>query len=162
MLRRICGGRRNGGEWMHRGLCLRRPVALAEHLARHRLADLFLDTAPYGAHTTASDALWSGLPVVTCAGETFASRVATSLLHAVGLPELVTETYAEFEELAVALAGDLERLRSLRMRLVEGRGSAALFKTEVFARQLEAGYLAMMERYWAGLAPEHIHVARVS
>ena len=81
-------------------------VAPAEHLARHRLADLFLDAYPCGAHTTASDALWAGLPVLTCAGRSFVSRVAGSLLHAVGLPELVTSSLADYESLALAFARD--------------------------------------------------------
>ena len=94
---------------------------LAEHLARHRAADLFLDTLPYNAHTTASDALWAGLPVVTCAGRSFAARVAGSLLHAVGLPELVTTSLAEYEALALALARDPGRLAELRERLGRNR-----------------------------------------
>ena len=81
-------------------------LPLAEHLARQKLADLFLDTSPYNAHTTASDALWGGLPVLTCMGETFASRVGASLLRAINLPDLVTESQAEFEQLAVELAHD--------------------------------------------------------
>src|SRR5262249_19050016 len=80
-------------------------MKLEDHLARHRLADLFLDTLPCNAHTTASDALWAGLPVVTCMGKAFAGRVAASLLHAIGLPELVTSSMADYEALALALAG---------------------------------------------------------
>jgi protein O-GlcNAc transferase len=92
-------------------------MKLAEHLARHRVADLFLDTLPYNAHTTASDALWAGLPVITCAGETFASRVAGSLLHAVGLAELVTYSLADYETLALELATKPMMLAGLRTTL---------------------------------------------
>jgi predicted O-linked N-acetylglucosamine transferase (SPINDLY family) len=136
-------------------------VPLAEHLARHRLADLFLDTLPYNAHTTASDALWVGLPVLTHIGETFAGRVAASLLRAIDLPELVTTSVGEFEDLAVALAQDGERYRGLVQRVKENRLSAALFDIRAFTRHLEAAYGAMYERYQAGLAPEHIEVARL-
>ena len=142
-------------------LVFAKPLPLAEHLARQRLADLFLDTLPYNAHTTASDALWAGLPVLTRMGETFASRVAASLLRAIDLPELVTATEAEFEELAVALARDPERYRALRQRLKENRLRAPLFDIRAFTSHLEAAYSAMHERYQAGLAPEHIEVARL-
>src|SRR6202044_901977 len=95
-----------------------------EHLARHRLADLFLDTLPYNAHTTASDALWAGLPVVTCAGETFAGRVAGSLLRAVGLPELMTTSLADYENLALALAREPQKLAALKEKLTRNLPSA--------------------------------------
>jgi predicted O-linked N-acetylglucosamine transferase (SPINDLY family) len=134
---------------------------LAEHLARQRLADLLLDTLPYNAHTTASDALWAGLPVLTRMGETFAGRVAASLLRAIGLPELITTTEAGFEELAAELAHDPERLGALRQRLQENRLSTALFDNKAFTRHLEAAYSAMFERYQAGLAPEHIEIERI-
>lgn len=122
----------------------------AGHLARHRLADLFLDTLPYNAHTGASDALWAGLPLVTCAGNAFAGRVAASLLHAVGLPELVTRSLAEYEALALALARDPARLAALRARLAENRLRAPLFDTARFCRQLEAILLDLRAR---GRAP---------
>lgn len=115
-------------------------VPHAEHLTRHRLADLFLDTLPYNAHTGASDALWTGLPVVTCTGGAFAARVATSLLHAAGLPELATRTLAEYEALAAALARDGARLAGLRARLVARRASAPLFDADAYRRELEALY----------------------
>ncbi|MGP8260357.1 MAG: tetratricopeptide repeat protein [Acidobacteriaceae bacterium] len=136
-------------------------LPLAEHLARQKLADLFLDTSPYNAHTTASDALWGGLPVLTCVGETFASRVGASLLRAMDLPELVTESEAEFEQLAVELAHDAQRCQTLRMRLQQNRMTAPLFDTQSFTRHLEAAYCAMIERYQAGLPPEHIQIARL-
>ena len=133
-------------------------LPLAEHLARHRLADLFLDTLPYNAHTTASDALWAGLPVLTRTGATFAGRVAASLLHAVGLPDLITATAEEFEDKAVALAGDAEALAAFRQRLAHNRMAAPLFDTTRFTRNLEAAYHAMFGRWQAGLPPEHIRI----
>ena len=126
---------------------------LPEHLARHRLADLFLDTLPYNAHTTASDALWTGLPVLTCTGKTFAGRVAASLLHAAGLPELVSETLADYEALALRLARDPAALASLKSRVIQNRETAALFDAPRFTRHLEAAYVTMHERYQRGLPP---------
>ena len=131
-------------------------LPLAEHLARHRLAGLFLDTLPYNAHTTASDALWAGLPVLTCAGATFASRVAASLLHAVGLPDLITATGEEYEAKAVMLAGHADALAAVQQRLARSRMTAPLFDTARFTRNLEAAYRAMSGRRQAGLPPEHI------
>ena len=126
----------------------------AEHLARYRLADLFLDSFPYTGHTTVSDALWMGLPVVTRLGDTFASRVAASLLTAAGLPETITASFAEYEELAVRLAGAPDRLGAYRDRLERGRATAPLFDTPRFARHLESAYRIMWERHAAGLPPE--------
>jgi predicted O-linked N-acetylglucosamine transferase (SPINDLY family)/SAM-dependent methyltransferase len=137
-------------------------MLLAEHLSRHRLADLFLDTLPCNAHTTASDALWAGLPVLTCMGEAFAGRVAASLLTAVGLPELVTSTQEEYESLALELALESERLRSIREKLERNRKSAPLFDTERFTGYLEAAYDAMYERYHAELPPDHLVIAEVA
>ncbi len=131
-----------------------------EHLARQSLADLFLDTLPYNAHTTASDALWAGLPVLTRTGETFASRVAASLLRAVGLPELITSTESEFEELAVELAHDPQRLQALRQRLQQNHSTAPLFDCASFTRHLESAYTAIVDRYHAGLPPDHIQIPR--
>jgi predicted O-linked N-acetylglucosamine transferase (SPINDLY family) len=125
-------------------------IASAAHLARHRLADLFLDTLPYNAHTTASDALWAGLPVLTCLGHEFDGRVAASLLETVGLPELVTTTLGAYEALALALARDPARLGNLRARLAENRLTSPLYDTDRFARTLEAAYLRMMEMSRAG------------
>ena len=134
-------------------------MELAEHLARHRLADLFLDTLPYNAHTTTSDALWTGLPVLTCLGPSFAGRVAASLLKAVGLPELITENLADYEALALALVRDPERLKSLRERLEQKRLTAPLFDTGRFCRQIEAAYLHMWELTECGEPPEMFGVA---
>jgi len=142
-------------------LIFARALPFAEHLAREKLADLFLDTFPYNAHTTASDALFAGLPVLTRMGETFASRVAASLLRAVGLPELITATEAEFEELAVDLANDAERYRALRRRLRQNRLTAPLFDCQAFTRHIETAYTAIYDRYQAGLPPEHVDVPRL-
>jgi protein O-GlcNAc transferase len=124
-----------------------------EHLARTRLADLFLDTLPYNAHTTASDALWMGLPVVTCPGKTFPARVAASLLNAIGLPELVTHSLEEYEALALALAGDPARLGAIRTKLARNRDCEPMFDTARFTRYLESAYTTMWERQQAGLPP---------
>ncbi len=132
-----------------------------EHLARHRLADLFLDTFPCNAHTTASDALWAGLPIVTCAGRTFASRVAGSLLRAVGLSELITTSLEEYEALALALARGPERMASLRARLTRHEEPLPLFNTPIFCRHLEAAYRHMWRLYRDGRAPETFHVERL-
>jgi protein O-GlcNAc transferase len=134
-------------------------LALPEHLARHRLAGLFLDTLPYNAHTTASDALWMGVPVLTRLGETFAGRVAASLLNAVELPELVTTSPDEYLARAVELAADPAKLSAIRERLAQKRLTAPLFDTARFTRDLEAAYAAMVARHREGLAPEPIYVA---
>jgi predicted O-linked N-acetylglucosamine transferase (SPINDLY family) len=128
-------------------------VAHAAHLARHRLADLFLDTLPCNAHTTASDALWAGLPLVTCLGTTFAGRVAASLLSAVGLPELVVASPKAYEALAVELATDAARLAAIRDALVQRRMRHPLFDTGRFARHIEAAYVTMWERRQRGEPP---------
>jgi predicted O-linked N-acetylglucosamine transferase (SPINDLY family) len=130
----------------------------AEHLARHRCADLFLDTLPCGAHTTASDALWSGLPVLTCLGETFPGRVAASLLNAAQLPELVTHTPEDYVALAVALAHQPAMLERLRRKLQDNRLATPLFDTPRLTRHLEAAYIAMRERSLAGLPPDHVDI----
>jgi predicted O-linked N-acetylglucosamine transferase (SPINDLY family) len=128
-------------------------MGVAEHLARHRLADLFLDTLPYCAHTTASDALWAGLPVLTCLGSTFAGRVAASLLNAVGLPELVTSSFAEYQALALKLVRDQNFLLTLRARLAGNRDTCTLFDAARFARHVEAAYARMLDRHCRGEPP---------
>jgi predicted O-linked N-acetylglucosamine transferase (SPINDLY family) len=132
---------------------------LDAHLARHRLADLFLDTFPVNAHTTASDALWTGLPLVTLRGETFVSRVAASLLAAVGLPELITDSLADYEALALKLARTPALLAAIREKLQAGRATAPLFDTDRFRRHIESAYLTMYERHLSGAAPESFDVA---
>jgi len=127
-----------------------------EHLARHHLAGLFLDTQPYGAHTTASDALWMGLPVLTALGPTFASRVAASLLNAAGMPELIVSSLAEYEQAAIRLAREPALLAALKAKLVQNRAQCALFDTARFTRDLESAYIAMWERYRRGEPPADI------
>jgi predicted O-linked N-acetylglucosamine transferase (SPINDLY family) len=127
---------------------------MEDHLARYRLADLFIDTSPYNAHATAMDALWAGLPVLTCAGQSFASRVAGSLLTTLGLPELITYTHADYEQLALALATQPERLKALRAKLAAYRKTSALFDTPRFTAGLEAVYERMQAHHLAGLTPE--------
>jgi predicted O-linked N-acetylglucosamine transferase (SPINDLY family) len=122
------------------------------------LADLFLDTLPCNAHTTASDALWAGLPVLTRIGQTFAGRVAASLLNAVGLPELITHSRQAYETLALELVNDRERLSSIRDRLEKNRLTKPLFDTALFARHIEAAYEAMFRRHQAGLPPDDITI----
>ena len=122
----------------------------AEHLARHRLADLFLDTQPYGAHTTASDALWAGLPVLTARGPTFAARVAASLLHAAGMEELIAESLAAYEAMALRLAHDPDALAATKAKLARNRDICPLFDTTRFTRNLEAAYGSMWQRWQRG------------
>jgi protein O-GlcNAc transferase len=130
-----------------------------QHLARHRLADLFLDTLPYNAHTTSSDALWAGLPVLTCLGSAFPGRVAASLLHAIGLPELVTYSLDDYVSRAVGLASHPTQLVELRDRLVRNRTTHPLFDTARFCRHLEAAYTTMWRRHQEGLPPESFAVS---
>jgi predicted O-linked N-acetylglucosamine transferase (SPINDLY family) len=133
-------------------------VPMTEHLARHRCADLFLDSLPCGAHTTMSDALWAGLPALACMGPTFAGRVGGSILHAMGLEELVVETPEAYEALALALATDPARLAGLRERLAQNRLTAPLFDTPRFAKGIEAAYIRMHEIRCAGQPPAPIVV----
>jgi predicted O-linked N-acetylglucosamine transferase (SPINDLY family) len=121
-------------------------LPLAEYIARYRLADLFLDTLPYNGHSTTSDALWSGLPVLTCVGKTFAGRVGASLLQAIDLPDLITQTPTQYEDLAVALATEPDRLRDIRRRLEANRLTTPLFDAQRFTRNLEAAYRRMVAR----------------
>ena len=130
-----------------------------EHLARHSLADLFLDTLPYNAHTTSSDALWAGLPVLTCMGRAFPGRVAASILTAVGLPELVTNSPQAYAAKAFELATHPDLLRDLRVRLAHNRTSHPLFDTTRFCRHLESAYTTMWQKHQAGLAPATFAVA---
>jgi protein O-GlcNAc transferase len=133
-------------------------VDSSDHLARHRLADLFLDTLPYNAHTTASDALWAGVPVLTQVGDAFAGRVAASLLKAVALPELITHSCEAYEALAIELALDRNKLMGLKEKLQANRLTTPLFDTALFTRHLEAAYETMYQRYRAGLPPDHVNI----
>lgn len=132
---------------------------LEEYFARYTLADLFLDTLPFNAHATASDALWCGLPVVTCLGNAFAGRVAASLLRTVGLPELVAQTLSDYERIILELARAPGRLADLRARLANNRTTSALFDIERFRGHLESAYLTMWERQQHGESPESFAVA---
>jgi predicted O-linked N-acetylglucosamine transferase (SPINDLY family) len=138
------------------------PVALERHLARLSAADLCLDSFPCGAHTTASDALWAGVPVITRPGESFASRVAASLLHAVAMPELVTASAPDYEALVVAIASDPARLASLKARLAAARLTAPLFDTQRTALHLERAYSMIHERHQRGLGPADMDVAETT
>ena len=136
-----------------------RTADMADHLARHRLADLFLDTTPYNAHTTARDALWMGLPVLTVEGPAFASRVAGSLLHAVGLPQLVAPDLAAYEAMALKLARDAETRAALKRHLAEARATQPLFDIDLYRRHLEAAFKEMIGRARCGEPPQDFDVA---
>ena len=133
-------------------------LPVSEYLARYRVADLFLDTSPYNAGTTASDALWVGLPVVTVVGETFAGRLAASLLNAIDLPELVCNTQEEYEQLAVYLATQPDKLTGIKNKLADNRLKTRLFDTKRFCSNIESAFLQMYERYQSGLVPQDLFV----
>jgi protein O-GlcNAc transferase len=128
-------------------------VEPALHIARQRNADLFLDTLPYNAHTTASDALWAGLPLLSIRGATFAGRVAASVLNGAGLPELVTASLLEYENVALELARNPARLARIRQKMSDNRTNCALFDTARFTHNLEAAYRVMWKRSREGLRP---------
>jgi predicted O-linked N-acetylglucosamine transferase (SPINDLY family) len=131
---------------------------MADHLSRYVLADLFLDTYPFNAHTTAVDSLKAGVPVLTLIGQSFASRVAASLLNAVGLSELITHTQAEYEALAIELALSPNKLADIKLKLANHRMTTPLFDTPLFTKNLEAAYIKMYERYHADLESDHITI----
>lgn len=133
-------------------------LSVPDYLARYCEADLFLDTLPFNAGTTASDALWAGLPLLTCAGEVFASRMGASLLTGLGLPELVTGNLAEYEARAIALATNPAMLADIRQRLSANRSTSIVFDTAYFTRKLEAAYQQMFALQQAGRPAEHIDV----
>lgn len=132
--------------------------SMEDHLARYQMADLFLDTLPFNAHTTAVDALKAGVPLLTLAGSAFAGRVGASLLKAMNLPELITHSRDEYESLAIHLATNLEKFADLKKKLSINRFTAPLFNTPLFARNIETAYRQMYKRYQGGLPPEHIYV----
>lgn len=134
-------------------------MPLTDHLARIQHADLFLDTFYYGAHTTASDALWVGLPILTYLGESFSARVAASLLNAVGMPELITHTREEYAERAYELSTYPGKLAAIRSKLASLRAEAPLFNTPQFAKDIETAYSIMWDRYRSGQVPDHIYVS---
>jgi protein O-GlcNAc transferase len=125
-------------------------LAYADYLRRYQFADLFLDTTPFNAGATASDALWAGLPLITCAGEAFAARMAASLLHALGLPQLVATSLEDYQRLALALAQDRAALEAIKAKLAQGRATCALFDSSRFRRHLESAYHTMWQRHQAG------------
>ena len=133
-------------------------MPLADHLARHKLADLFIDTLPYNAHTTTSDALWAGLPVLTCMGKSFAARVAGSLLSAMNLPELITNTQADFESKAIEYAKDPVALQKIKLKLLENLPISPLFNAKLFTQHIEQAYQFMHARQQSGLPPGHFAV----
>jgi len=133
-------------------------IGRSDYLARYRLADLFLDTTPYNAGTTASDALWSGLPILTCIGESFASRVAASILNAINLPELITTTQNEYVESAINLATNPARLRIIKDKLNKNKFNSDLFNTTKFTKNIEAAFTMVYERYHANLKPDNIYL----
>ncbi len=146
-----------------RGICSSRlifspRVSVDDYLARYRTCDLFLDTTPYNAGTTASDALWMGLPVLTLSGHSFASRVAASLLSAIGLPELIANTQEQYQELAIELAMNPKKLAEIKLRLANNRSTAPLFNTPLFTTNLEAAYIKMYESYRSGAPLDHIYI----
>ncbi len=132
-------------------------LPLGEYLARYRVADLFLDTLPYNAGTTAADALWAGLPVLTLPGASFAARMAASILTSAQLPELIADSRADYERRAVELATDAGRIGAIKRKLAANRGRCALFDTATFVRNLESLYRQMYERHHAGLEPGHLY-----
>jgi predicted O-linked N-acetylglucosamine transferase (SPINDLY family) len=134
-----------------------RVPSMASHLARQRLADLFLDTLPYNAHTTAGDALFAGLPVLTRIGESFASRVAASMNKTMGLDELITQSASEYEDRAVALAGNPSMIQRLKSQILRERDTARLFDTAAYTRQFEHALTMVHERYQSGMAPDHMY-----
>jgi predicted O-linked N-acetylglucosamine transferase (SPINDLY family) len=133
-------------------------VVKPRHLNRHRLADIFLDTRYYTAHTTASDALWAGLPVLTCPGDTFASRVSASILLAADLPELIVPDFEEYERRAIHFANNPADLKAIRDKWAARRTSCALFDTRRFVRNLEHAYRLIWEDYLAGVPPRRLFV----
>ena len=133
-------------------------IPRAEHLARLRLADLFLDTFPYNAHTTSSDALGGGVPVLTLQGQTFAARVAASLLTNIGIPELIVNTSQEYCSLAIELASNPKKLSSIKSKLIANRDSTPLFDTHLFVRHIETAYQKTLDRFGANLSPEDIYI----
>ncbi len=133
-----------------------------EHLARHRLADLFLDTLPCNAHTTASDALWTGLPLITCRGTTFTGRVASSLLNAIGAPELITGSLDEYAALAVKLATAPAELAAIRDKLLRNRSTHPLFDTDRYRRHIESAYVTLWEKHVRGESPASFAVAAIN
>jgi len=136
-------------------------LGYADYLRRYQLADLFLDTTPFNAGATASDALWAGLPLITCAGEAFAGRMAGSLLHAVGLPQLVAASLQDYERITLRLATDRAAIEAVKVKLAQNRATCALFDTARFRRHIESAYQTMWQRHQAGEPPASFAVEPV-
>ncbi|WP_146610970.1 O-linked N-acetylglucosamine transferase, SPINDLY family protein [Polynucleobacter paneuropaeus] len=134
----------------------------AEYLARYQVADLFLDTMPYNAGTTANDALWTGLPVLTCMGNSMASRMAGSLLKNLDLPELITYSLAEYQTKAIEFGNDPQKLKSIRNKLEKNKATSPLFNAALFARNLESAYREIYRRHEAGEKVEHLHIKELT
>jgi predicted O-linked N-acetylglucosamine transferase (SPINDLY family) len=133
-------------------------VARPVYLARYRVTDLFLDTQPYNAGTTASDALKMGLPILTLKGQSYQARMGASILTSINLPELITNTPEEYESLAIELATNPEKLKTIKDKLASNLSTAPLFDTKLFTKHLESAYTEMYERHHKGLEPDHIYV----
>ncbi len=131
---------------------------MGDHLARIALADLFLDNYPYNAHSTAIDSLKVGVPVLTFMGQSFASRVAASLLHAIGLPELITRSKEDYESLAIELSTNFEKLAIVKQKLIDNLRITPLFDTPLFSKNLETLYIKIYERYQNDLPTDHIFI----
>ena len=142
----------------HRIIFATKIDAMADHLARYRLADLFLDTSPYNAHTTALDSLKAGVPIITMAGKSFASRVGASLLSAIGLPELITYSEEEFIQLACTLGKDAQALKAVKSKLATNCLTMPLFNSQLYCKHLEAAYQEMYQRYINNLSPADIYI----
>jgi predicted O-linked N-acetylglucosamine transferase (SPINDLY family) len=143
-------------------LAFTKRVALDDYRLLYKLADLFLDTHPYNAGTTASDALWAGLPVLTYLGEAFASRIAASILSAIGLAELIVSDQLEYEKLAIDLAKNPDKLNAIKQKLLANQTRTPLLNTSMFTQHLEMGFEAVMDRYYRGLSPDHIYIKKIS
>ena len=136
----------------------KRTKLLSDHLARHKAADLFIDTIPYNGHSTASDALWSGLPVLTRIGKSFSSRVSASLLNALDLSELITYTEKEYEDLALELANNPNQLKEIKNKLEKNKINKPLFNTKLFANNIESAYVKIYERYLQNLPVSNVEI----
>ena len=133
-------------------------MPISEHLARHKMADLFIHTYPCNGHTTCSDALWSGLPVITLMGQSFASRVSGSLLNAVGLNELITTTEKDYEDLIIKVAKDSKKLKIIKNKLKNNKITQPLFNTKLYTNKIESAYIKIYEKYHSNLPLENIEI----
>ena len=131
---------------------------LPDHLARNKLSDLLIDTFPYTAHKTCSDALWAGVPAITRKGQSFASRVAASILNAIDLPELITHNEKEYEKLAIELGNNTEKLKQIKQKLEKNKNNKPLFNTELFTKNIEKAYQKVHQKYLDGKPCENIEV----